>query len=399
VSAAADLGMDTVGVFLAIDHDAVTNRRWHVANYPSVQRKAGSIPLRLDTRSPESGLMSFSPRPDFSRAMLIRDALAAAIDYEIVVARKLRLPASKLREERLERLNELWYDVLEAYERSSSSGAFTATLLSRIVNLRMGLDTVFLPSTRILMLAQHHIAALIDAREMLIDHHARVSAYLAGFQGNADRPVAPERELSVWLVCRECHTRSSVNPENLSRGQIIGTCSQCGRLMVESTRRMRDGRAVDLVVPRVLLDDVLDSVAVGAIGGCGYLGNAQHALMSNGLMVALGLPFSESLWSPRGSEPGLTEACLQWPSGSGSEEHSKTLLMLLNGTASVAHNMIDHSLESVTNSWKLHLSARAPHDFFEASYDVGWPEKLQKSVQNSRSIITGRIEAEDADWS
>jgi hypothetical protein len=381
VQALSRLRIPAVGVFVTIDHDIVTNRRWRGAHYPSVQHLRQDLVLSLGLRCPPYRLIAQAERPSPNRVLDMLSALKTCVMTEIRIAKRLGISD----DERLSRFEVLCSDVLEAFDRARGVGEFTTILLSRIVNLRMNLNTLFLPGMQFLRHAQNHLRSLLDERDLLNEVQQRLISELSISSGPGDRLELPWLQPSAWVLCRNCGSRVRLDEGAFRYVTIKHDCPYCaGRIDIS----MRPDSESDLLIPKVLLDDMLDVVALGAVGGCGYLGNAEHCLISNGILGSMKLPFAEALWSPIGGPPTLTEVWLS-TQGDGVKGHATAALRnLVSGAASVAHSMVDATIGDTAAKWAAHLRRGNPMESMPLTIDTRWSSDIADIAAKQRMRIS-----------
>lgn len=204
------------------------------------------------------------------------------------------------------RFHEWEEEVREAYDRSDTLTEFNMILLSIEMNRRWNFRMVFLPGHEVQSSMQKGYEYLIArwpevkaaGREALEDL-SKNGIVLSETFGMGEK----DHRFPMWYVCHTegCNRRVALVEERGERLNVHGLCKNCesSYSFDLGTRNQPNLEEIkNRMTPRVLLDNMLDSVALNFAGGVNYAGSAEHMLVTSLIQKKLGLSVPPQWFSP-----------------------------------------------------------------------------------------------------
>lgn len=279
-------------VYVMIDYDNANDARFRVAHMPDANGREGSLPLlhAVPKTMYDNPIWSI-PKPS-------RDTITHWIQQiKSITIRDLKLLSKKGVHEKnknfiFNNINDLDDIIWDSYERSSGLAEFNAIFLSIMLNKKLGLPIAFVHGSDIQNITR-------NAYNLLLSHWSQMEKIIpeaVNFflrQGIDVKFPWVQGTLPFWLNCTRiinnkmiCNSRvsliSNINNEDLNAN---GTCPRCG---IQYKFNLGTLIAPDIsslngfiISPRVLFDNLLDPVALGVVGGSGYIGQSAHMLITN----------------------------------------------------------------------------------------------------------------------
>jgi hypothetical protein len=306
-------GIFPAQIYLIVDYDVGGDSRFRVSHFPDVQRLGGSLALtNVVQRNSFQNPMWSIPKPPTTTINKWLSQLHALIKQDLSALRQIgiveREPGSL--HGNLDQVETL---IWIAYERSSTLAEFNAFYLSQIVNVCWGLPTAFIPG-HLLQPAMQTAYEFLLQMMPVVDELTREAIEFFRCHGIAINYKVNQspRSFPVWITCEACFTRVPLYVRSNTPLLLVqGHCNKCG---LDYNFHLGTSSTVDLtpichlMSPRVLLDNLLDVVALGTSGATGYIGQTEHMLLTQ--YVARGLNWEmppHSLWSPHSVHYGPAE--------------------------------------------------------------------------------------------
>ena len=211
-----------------------------------------------------------------------------------------------LAEEIQDRMHVLLNDIRYACEASSSLAEACAIYLSRVVNLRLGLNVHFCPASILWdLIPETTICALLEEWPAIHSSVRRSAIGLAEVTENfVPSSVVTEEAavLPLWWRC-PCGTRAPLRSTDthmtFSNRFGIGQCPRCERHirmpLCEIPSNLR-------TAPRVVAHNALNRIGFGYESGANHIGSADHVLCHSLALSQLGWPvLQQAVWQAQGS--------------------------------------------------------------------------------------------------
>jgi hypothetical protein len=276
-----ELGGHHAEVFFVLDYDVNDDRRYRHATFPSLSSPHGIWTVSAGAaRRLAPILMHREPLPshEFLGAIVPR-IQSWALQQIAVLPRSHR---SKELKDRVARGVERLRSVVEnAAGKATGLADFNAMVLSWVVNRVLGLPTMFLPGSRALPSVADHLQAAWHSREEIVRASHSAEPAPVGADGLSS-DTAP-----FWKQC-PCGARLALH-ESADRRRCSYRCQYCGASGWVDDRNIGEVCAEGSLVPKVLVDDLLDGTAWGNIAGCDYRGGARHYMQSRLVAHSLAL--------------------------------------------------------------------------------------------------------------
>jgi hypothetical protein len=270
--------LDAAPLYVFNDFDTVGNERFRRVVVPDDSARLGYSYLRLPLAGVHrSHVMFAAPKPDLAWLAQTLEALARAL-----------LAAGADERAGAPRAAELMTDLRYAHATAESMTDMCAVLLSRLVNLRLGVPVVFVSgyevwrdfglkaSTTLLPLWQDVRSVAAQWRARLVDAGA----------GDIGWPRLPERCVApYWWIC-ECGSRAILE---FASGRTSGFRSRCTRCHRETVTSVGAGVESGRMVPRIEMHNIAISSVFGYTAGIAYASSAPHILLFNRVAASLGM--------------------------------------------------------------------------------------------------------------
>jgi hypothetical protein len=332
-------------LFVILDYDAQSDRRYRHAHFPSPSHIKGYASLSVPHRfSNGDGVMFTEYEPPVQSISDFGVRLRAIVHQDSALARRHGIRFSKYRLDR--NITTLESELQFARENADLLSDMNAIYLSRVVNLCFGLPIAFVKGREALPLLAAHMEYLwIRAHELSAIRHK--AAQLMEELGLSVSPsmVGEVDLVPFWIRC-DCGRRVPLY-WTANRSLIaVGSCSKCElyyRVGTKEFRRLADG---GVVIPRILIDDLLDGFAWNHQIGSSYQGGIQHYVFSTIVATMFGLRALPEFLSCR-SSTDLTDVISDLYShflgeliALGSNRAIASAELLRTGRASIAHTSI-----------------------------------------------------------
>lgn len=321
----------TVPLFLVVDADDARDRRMRYAAFPDSMHQGGELAVGCGiSRRAGRRTAAFLAPPDAR-------ALSAAIQCLANHARDhLRAlgfgRASATAVFVRHNLEHISADLVAAGKHSRSLSDFNTAWLSRLVNHRWGLPTLF---------AQQ--AALAP----LLDTCFRATVSRLSETGSVSD--------AFWLVCPKCGSRAHALVDVV--GMATAECTTCScTLRMDGPSNRPDDRA--LLMPRLAAERLLDELLWNTPLGASYVGSAPHVLPH---LAQADNPPIEVLWLAAGPSLGAPELIDRFRSSLSSKQQlwdaRASLAQMARGRATIAYDLLYDGHQATLDRWRSALRA------------------------------------------
>ncbi|HYV52596.1 MAG TPA: hypothetical protein VE971_04810 [Candidatus Eisenbacteria bacterium] len=216
-----------VNFFLIVDHDFMDDTYIRLAELPSIRHSSGKLELRIPvSESKRWQLVCNMPLP----GRTILDHWKIQI-YSWIKNSLSSLSSKPDRFTILDNFENFWLKVEESYSRSRSYADFNSFLISQLVNVEWGYDTLFVRLSDMPTVFE-------DGFKYLISNFTRYSGALSKTENmflscGIDTGVSSTSYLNapLWLHC-QCGSKASARLSD-QRDHIIlvGTCMSCKKVI------------------------------------------------------------------------------------------------------------------------------------------------------------------------
>jgi hypothetical protein len=273
---------NSVPVFLLNDCDTVNDDRFRRAVLPDITHPRGGRYISISTRGIPSATVAFRasiPSRDWltNVCRIIRDN--AAVEDRLNKSSHLRSTTE-----------DIVGDLAFAWHNADTVAAMTSILLSRLVNIRLGLATAFVPGHRLWAHIGGHQATvdLFSNWADVASAQLRVASELEhlGIDLKAGWLVDAER-VPLWWVC-DCGCRVNIRfTERLT--MMRGQCEACRRRVSERSAEVLQLISAGRLIPRVNALDLVENMAAEILGGISYVSSGSHSLVNGLVAHSLGI--------------------------------------------------------------------------------------------------------------
>jgi len=324
------LKLPVVSFFGIADQD-FTNDRWvKSALLPDVERRDGILELRADL--PEKMMTCKVNKPSEQVLANWRSQIEDWLSKKLssierssnFLDHKLCLSDLKVKEN-----FELFWDIVkEAYAKSDVYSDFNAFVMSRIVNIMWGTDTLFARFSECQQIFEREFCAILARYDEYSKYVQEATTTEKCAEGISER----EHEIfPFWYHC-DCGSKARLSVERHDNSLVgKGECLACEKEYQVSfcpPNNLKIPGGIDrisarsLSMPLVFFDGLKVCCYIGGVGGSDYLRQAQYVARNMGLTFG-----PVAVWRPRDIYLGLSqfEASTTFQSISGTFDFSRCL--------------------------------------------------------------------------
>lgn len=261
-----------VPVYVMNDFDVASNKRFCRSVLPNIFHPRGISYLSIRNTTPSSSQVMFcAPHPTAQWLQATTELIRSNSKRERALLKNTDSQGQIDVEELISDLEFSWHN-------SVSLSEMTGILLSRVVNLRLKLGTIFLPGHALWAQAGPTISTFILDRWAEI---ARSQKAVAADLENADLDLGlswlTKKNLApLWWVCI-CGRRTQLDFAAMS-WPLSGTCEPCQETIVIHASDLEDQTALGRLIPRVGCLDLTENLAREMRAGITYVSSAPHTL-------------------------------------------------------------------------------------------------------------------------
>jgi hypothetical protein len=291
-------------VFFLLDYDVNTDRRYRHALLPSLSSRDGQHTLSAPPTSQQRPRLSYTEAaPDQAFLNRLIELLHEYSTQDLALIRKTQFQSSFNRRELAGKSSIVAGHLRFAFGKAATLAEANSMFLSRIVNLELGLPTIFLPGAQALLGITDHVLYLwervneyYEACDAAIQINDEGDERAEKYSGRpSDRSLAP-----FWAPCAADGSRVALHWDDDRYGAAVGICPACSRRMRITSRTVsagsQDGRH-PVVIPRVIWDDLLDGFAWNYVAGCSYRGGREHYRLATRVAALMRLPLLPEFFS------------------------------------------------------------------------------------------------------
>lgn len=264
----------TVPVYVMNDCDVVSNKRFCRSILPDIFHPRGISYLSIRNTSPVSSRVMFlAPRPSAQWLQATTAIMRSNWERE----RALLKDTGTQRQIDIE---ELISDLEFSWHNSISLSEMTGMFLSRVVNLRLELGTIFVPGHALWKHAGPAISTFILDQWMDIAQSQKaIAAELENAGLDLGLPWLTRENLApLWWVC-SCGRRTQLDFVEMS-WPLSGRCEVCHEMIAIHASDVQDQTALGRLIPRVGCLDLTENLAHEMRAGVTYVSSAPHTLVA-----------------------------------------------------------------------------------------------------------------------
>ena len=279
------LKLPVVSFFGIADQDFTDDRWVKSALLPDVERRDGVLELRIDL--PKKQMLNKVAKPSRQILNSWRNEIKGWFNRELIsVERSFKSLGVELSRQNMclsENFEDFWRIVEECYEKAETYSDFNAFVMSKIVNVAWGYDTLF---------SRFSECQQIFEREFcfLLSHFEEYSKYVreATLSPESSRGGVYREEFDTVPFWYHCDCGGKVRLIAEQQGESLfsrGECSRCRKKYKFDFSSKRDPKiseilprisARSLSMPLVFFDGLRVCCYVGGVGGKMYLRQAKY---------------------------------------------------------------------------------------------------------------------------
>lgn len=322
----------TVQIFLVVEADDARDSRMRWAAIPDLTRRNGELMVGcgLSRRTARRIAASLPPPDDHQLALTDRKLGDHCKEHlRMLGVSRFGNSAAFLREN----LTCISEDLSAAQATAQSLSDFNTTWLSRLVNRRWGLPTLFVQYSVI----APYLGKCIRA----------TAAHLASRGHHRD---------GFWLVCSSCGSR--IRAEVNGVGDTTEECPACSR-RIRAGGELLPHEGSGMLMPRLAAEVALDDLLWNTPLGASYIGSAAHVL---GQLATAEEARSELLWMAPGTILAAPELINKFQRSLAFRrpipDVNKSMARMSAGRASIAYDLLYDGHERTLERWRSTLRRR-----------------------------------------
>jgi len=380
-------------IYLIVDYDMAEDKRFRISHFPDIERRDGSLILSSLVPSRSLNRINLAvEKPSKQRIEEWMLSLRTLLRRDLSILRGMGI-VERMSGQIRNRLEMIEQEIWEAYNRSSNLAEFNAIFLSRIVNLHWKMPVAFISSMAAVPTMRVCYEYLLQLYPDMVNILNKILSVLQanGIFISSNLKLKPD-DFPFWYLCQKCFVRTSLKIISRDRLLVSGVCIRCGSkynydLGTFSCPNL--ALIYDKVIPKIIFDNLVDIVGWRCSGGVGYIGSAEHVLVSGQLASRLGwhaLP--ECLWSPKGIHYGLAEVrtavILAQKGDKGLNfKVERAMQNALFGKATILYYIFSQGFDGLLQMWQRHFQeGRHVYDLNKGRQDLIMPNNLGLLLDN-----------------
>lgn len=381
----------TAQVYLIVDYDDCADRRFRTANFPDVTRKNGVFSLTGNVpRHVHGAPMWTVTKPSQNLLDNLLNQIQNSVEQQLAIIRKAGICRYYLdyRDRVRANIDRVSAIAREAYQLASTYAEFNSFFVSKIVNQCWNQRISFVPGHEL----QTHLA---PAKKWIFEHasqiqdqiiQARSEIIQCGYKCSLNQ--SQDSETHLWYYCKECQRRFATRTD----GNLWLVDSECKNsldcIKPRTINKANLSSIGDRLLPKVVADNLIDIISLNKIGGSGYIGQAEHLLISNNVASTLGLqPPPQLIFAPHWQQFGLAELsyyCTKPTKDSRLGCAEEAVAYSYQGKASILYYLLSHGIEELRDGW------------FQYYSSDGFPNQPRRDKLNESDFYVNV--AVDIDW-
>jgi hypothetical protein len=264
--------IQVVPIYIINDCDVISNETFMRTILPDVTHPRGGVYLSVPLGGKASSSVNFQsslPAYDWLRSTigLIRENARG----EMKITRQAEIPSQRSITDIVDDLEFSWHNARTLSE-------MTSIFLSRMVNIRFGLGTIFL-SGHVLWNNVGPIvsAVLMERWTEVVRVQKQIALTIKEMSPYFNLTwLTDEKLVPLWWVC---HCTSRVRLRFRDDNMIFGTCGRCGREIRLPADEVPYEAGLGRLAPRVGALDFAEAMAPELRAGVTYMSSARHGLV------------------------------------------------------------------------------------------------------------------------
>ena len=242
-------------------------------------------------------------------------------------------------------------------------------VLSRILNDYWNLPILFLPGSRIQQAFKPFYQKAIHHPKRFNDEICKAIKCLTsnGVILKSFRKMHREDLFPLWYHCPRCMRRVSTNFSEDQHLVVFGTCPCCKteyRFDLGPSNFPNLGSISDNISARIVLDNIVEQSALGISGALGYIGSAEHTIITKYVAKCLGITMPpQCLWRPRSVTFGTSECRavagkrstgprrMEASTPKHTNRCANTLGLVLIGRSSIVYHIVNSGFKVFLDEW------------------------------------------------
>lgn len=280
------LNLPVVSFFGIADQDFTDDRWVKSALLPDAEKRDGVLELRIDL--PEKLMLNKVPKPPKQVLNNWQNKIKDWLSRKLISVERLLISLgvefSQQETDLPKNFEDFWRIVEESYKKAENYADFNAFLMSKIVNVTWGYDTLF---------SRFSECQQIFRREFcfLLSHFEEYSEFVkeATFSGEHSNEGVYQQECNTipfWYHC-DCGSKVRLIAEQERQGSFVGVgeCLRCRKEHRIDFSSRKDSEisgilhrisARSLSMPLIFFDGLKVCCYVGGLGGKAYLHQAKY---------------------------------------------------------------------------------------------------------------------------
>jgi hypothetical protein len=377
-------------LYIALDYDIAEDSRFRVSHYPDAIRIDGSIKLSgAVTQDYRNKPMWAVPKPTQSVVSEWLNQIETSINENLIVLKKYNIPERE-RGGIKSNFKKVSYAVQESLDRADSLIEFNAFFLSKIVNSFWNLPTAFITGSKIQPLMKNGYEFVLQLNDKINEATLDAQQFFTNqgviLKGNTKDP---RNSFPIWYVCSKCQERLELIKDENSLHKVRASRKDCGCNLEFDFGTVESPNLVQIasnMTPRIILDNLLDVVSLGIVGGSGYIGQAEHLVLTNFVASKLGFVIPpQCLHSPKSIYNSISEyraaiIAKNNPPKLAIDKAISSIKWIHSGRASLVYFLVNFGLENLHTVWLNKLTENNMNGFTPIASTPDIEDEIKKLI-------------------
>jgi hypothetical protein len=276
-------------IYYFIDYDTVFDARFNRSYVPDPTHPTGSTKLQLPRslrshRTATAGLVGIPSKDWLTDTKVTIEKVALKFE-------QLGMTDGSIEN----RLSRIITDLDISWSQASNIAEMNAMLLSRYINLWMGVPIPFISGSFLWnQISSTSLKGVLENRENLELALNWARSELTRYGIEVKVPDDTRTSLPWWHICK-CGSRMHLILE--SESVATGTCTHCNNVVQLNLSEDYWTQHQSATIPKIILHNLLNRSGFGYVTGVNHLGSAEHVVTHSLAMSRLSqTPMAQWLW-------------------------------------------------------------------------------------------------------
>lgn len=287
--------ISTALIYFIIDYDSVDDRRFRTSRFPDIFHRDGLLllnyPIEKSKRHIPMWLLEKPPKTLVNKWI--------EYIYQTIINTLISIKSSNIFDRTdfsryynfiLSNFHIIESIIWKSYESSRSFTEFNSIFLSKLINNYWGQEICFIPGHLVHSNNSKAFEWVIHKSSEIRKLEKEASSIIFKNGYKTFSALRNEEDTLLWYVCDKCNKRVTLKISSINKILSEHVCSVSLKKEIISIPINQLSFFSNRIYPKVLFDNILDTIALGKVGGSGYIGQAEHLVVSNYIAKKLKLP-------------------------------------------------------------------------------------------------------------